>query len=58
MTVNRSLITSEATTVTTAMLVGTQTSLTVVVTQLPTYELGQWKRVNFSGDFELVEKIV
>ena len=57
-TVNRSLITSEATTVTTSMLVGTQTSLTVVVTQLPTYELGQWKRVNFSGDFELVEKII
>ena len=57
-TVNRSLITTENTTVTGALLVGTNTSLTVVVTQLPTYELGQFKRVSFSGDFELVEKIV
>ena len=55
---NRPLITTEATTVTGALLVGTQTSWTCVVTQLPTYEVGQYKRVNFSGDFEFVEKIV
>jgi hypothetical protein len=55
---NRPRITSEATTVTGTLLVGTQTSFTCVITQLPTYELSQWQRVNFSGDFELVEKIV
>lgn len=55
---NRPLITTEATTVTGTVLVGTQTSFTMVVTNLPTYEFGQYQRVNFTGDFELVEKIV
>lgn len=55
---NRPRITSEATTVTGALLVGTQTSWTCVITQLPTYEVGQYQRVNFTGDFEFVEKIV
>jgi hypothetical protein len=59
LTTNRARITSESTTITNAsILVGTQTNFTVVVTGLPTYEIGQYRRVNFSGDFELVEKIV
>lgn len=59
LTTNRPRITSESTTITNAsILVGTQTSFTMVVTTLPTYEFGQYRRVNFSGDFELVEKIV
>ena len=59
LTTNRPRITSESTTITNAsVLVGTQTNFTCVVTQLPTYEFGQYHRVNFSGDFELVEKIV
>lgn len=55
---NRPRITSEATTVTGHVLVGTATSFVCVITQLPTYEFGQHNRVNFTGDFELVEKIV
>jgi hypothetical protein len=55
---NRPLITSENTTITNTLLVGTQTSFTMVVTQMPTYEFAQKNRVNFSGDFELVEKII
>jgi hypothetical protein len=58
LTTNRPLITSENTTITNTLLVGTQTSFTMVVTGLPSYEFSQYQRVNFSGDFELVEKII
>lgn len=58
-TVHRNLITSEVTTITNAgLLVGTDTTLKVVITELPTYEIGLHKFVNFSGDFGLVEKII
>lgn len=58
-TVHRNLITSEVTTITNAgLLVGTDTTLKVVITELPTYELGLHKFVNFTGDFGLVEKII
>lgn len=58
-TVHRNLITSESTTITNAaLLVGTDTTLKVVITELPTYEIGLHKFVNFTGDFGLVEKII
>ena len=40
------------------ILVGTQTSLRVVVTELPTYKLVQRDWFEFSGDFVLVEYII
>lgn len=57
-TVHRNLITSESTTVTGTMLIGTDTSLRVVITDLPTYEIGLYKQLSWSGDFKLVEKII
>jgi len=57
-TVHRPLITSEATTVTGALYVGTATTLRVVVTELPTYKLIQRDWAEFTGDFSIVEKIV
>ena len=57
-TVHRNLITSESTTVTGTMLVGTDTSLRVVITELPTYEIGLYKQLSWSGDFKVVEKII
>jgi hypothetical protein len=57
-TVHRNLITSEATTVTGTMLVGTDTTLKVIIADLPTYELGMFKFLSWSGDFKLVEKVI
>jgi len=57
-TVHRSLITSENTTTTGTFLVGTATTLQLVVTELPTYRLIQRDWAEFSGDFTLVEKII
>jgi len=57
-TVHRNLITSENTTVTGTMLIGTDTTLRVVIADLPTYELGLYKFLSWSGDFKLVEKII
>jgi len=57
-TVHRTLITSESTTITGALLIGTDTTMKVLVADLPTYELGTYKRLNFTGDFTLVEKII
>ena len=57
-TVHRNLITSEATTVTGTMLIGTDTSLRVIITDLPTYEVGLYKQLSWSNDFALVEKII
>jgi len=56
-TVHRSLITSEATTVTGAFLVGTATTVRLVATQLPTVKLVQRDWAEFTGDFEFVESI-
>jgi hypothetical protein len=57
-TVHRNLITSENTTVTGTMLIGTDTSMRVVIAELPTYELGLYKFLSWTGDFTLVEKII
>lgn len=58
-TVHRSLITSESTTITNAtILVGTNTTMRVLITDLPTYEIGLYKQLSWSGDFQLVEKII
>jgi hypothetical protein len=57
-TVHRNLITSENTSVSGTFLVGTGTSLRLIITDLPTYELGMHKFLNWSGDFKLVEKII
>lgn len=57
-TVHRPLITSEATTVTGAFLVGTATTLRVVVAELPTYQLIQNNWAEFNGDFTLIEKVI
>lgn len=57
-TVHRNLITSEATTVTGAILLGTDTTMRVIITDLPTYEVGLYKQLSWSNDFTLVEKII
>ena len=57
-TTHRSLITSEATTVTGAILVGNTCTFQMVVLTLPTYKLVSNDRVQFTGDFTLVEKII
>lgn len=57
-TVHRNLITSENTTVTGTMLIGTDTTMRVLIADLPTYEVGLYKFLSWSGDFQLVEKII
>lgn len=57
-TVHRNLITSEATTITGAMLVGTNTTISLVIAELPTYEINLYKQLSWSGDFTLVEKVI
>lgn len=57
-TVHRNLITSEATTVTGTMLFGTDTTMRVIISDLPTYEINLYKFMSWSGDFTLVEKII
>jgi hypothetical protein len=57
-TTHRSLITSEATTVTGAILVGNTCTFQMVVLTLPTYKLVSNDRVQFTGDFTMVEKII
>lgn len=57
-TVHRNLITSENTTVTGAILLGTDTTMRVLIAELPTYEVGLYKQLSWSNDFTLVEKII
>ena len=57
-TVHRNLITSEATTVTGAILVGNSCTFRMIVNILPTYKLVSNDRVQFTGDFSLIEKII
>jgi len=57
-TVHRNLITSEATTVTGAILVGNTCTFRMVVNSLPTYQIVPYDMVKFTGDFTLVEKII
>lgn len=55
---HRPIITSEATTLTGALLIGTDTTIRMIVSQLPSYEIVPRDRVQFNGDFELIEKII
>jgi hypothetical protein len=57
-TVHRNLITSEATTITGAILVGNSCTFRMIVNILPTYKLVSNDRVQFTGDFSLIEKII
>jgi len=57
-TVHRNLITSEATTITGAFLVGTATTMRLLVADLPTYKLVERDWAEFTGDFKLVEKVI
>lgn len=57
-TVNRPAITSEAVTLTGAIIVGEDVSFKMVVVGLPNYQITQKDYFQFDGDFELVEKIV
>jgi hypothetical protein len=57
-TTHRNLITSEATTLTGAILVGNTCTFQMIVLTLPTYKLVSNDRVQFTGDFTLVEKII
>jgi hypothetical protein len=57
-TVHRNLITSEATTVTGAILVGNTCTFRMIVNSLPTYQIVPYDMVKFTGDFTLVEKII
>jgi hypothetical protein len=58
-TVNRPIITSEGITLTSEGLkVGNSCTWRVLVSGLPTYQLVPMQRVQYTGDFELVEKII
>jgi hypothetical protein len=57
-TVHRPLITSEGITVTGAMKVGTETTMVVVASDFPTYEIVQRDWARFTGDFTFVEKVI
>jgi hypothetical protein len=56
---NRAIITSENTTITNqTLLVGTQTTMRLLVVELPSYNLVPGGIVQFSGDFRVVEKVI
>ena len=56
---HRNIITSEVTTITNAgILVGNDVSWRVVVASLPTYQLIPGRRVQYTGDFELIERVI
>ena len=58
-TVNRSLITSENINVVGQTLkVGTDTSMRMIVTDIPSYQITQKNLMNFTGDFKLIEAII
>lgn len=58
-TLNRSIITSEGITLTgQAVSVGNSCTWRVIVSGLPTYQLVPGKNVQYTGDFELIEKII
>ena len=58
-TVNRPIITSEGITLTgEGLKVGNSCTWRVLVSGLPTYQLVPMQRVQYTGDFELVEKII
>ena len=55
---HRPVITSEATTLTGAILVGTSVTFRVVVVDLPNYQIVNRDQVQFSDDFRVVEKVI
>lgn len=56
---NRNIITSEGITLAGSTLrVGSSCTWRVVVSGLPTYQLVPMQRVQYTGDFELVEKVI
>jgi hypothetical protein len=56
---NRPVVTSEGITLTsTGVLVGNDCTWKVLVAALPTYKLVANRQVQFTGDFELVEKVI
>jgi len=56
---NRNIITSEAVTLAGAQLdVGVAVTWRVVVAALPSYQLVPGKNVQYTGDFELIEKVI
>ena len=58
-TVHRNLITSEDINVSGQTLsVGTSTSMRLVVVEIPNYTIYQQNRLNWSGDFKLMEAII
>jgi len=58
-TLNRAVITSEGVTLTGQPInVGNDVTWRVVVSALPTYQLVPGKNVQYTGDFELIEKII
>lgn len=58
-TLNRSIITSEGVTLSGQTLkIGKDVTWRVIVTGMPTYQLIPLKLVQFTGDFELIEKII
>jgi hypothetical protein len=58
-TLNRSIISSEGISlVGQGLKVGNSCTWRVLVTGLPTYQLVPMQRVQYTGDFELVEKII
>jgi len=57
-TVHRPLISSEATTITGAVLIGNSCTLRVVAAQIPTYTLVYKDQFQFNDAFKFVEKII
>jgi hypothetical protein len=58
-TLNRNLITSEGITLTNRVLkIGTETTWRMVLTQLPNYQALPYDRMTWTGNFEMIEKII
>jgi hypothetical protein len=55
---HRPVLTSEATTLTGSILVGTSVTFRVVVVDLPNYQIVNRDQVQFSSDFRVVEKVI
>jgi len=59
LTLNRPIITSENTTITNqTLVVGTDTTMRLLVVDLPAYNIVPGGLVQFSGDFRVVERVV
>jgi len=58
LTVNRPLITSENITVTGDIKVGIECEFHMLITKFPTYDIVSRNRMQFTDDFELIEKVI